>query len=187
MNWIANVMAASTVGMLTLVLGACDVTEPLPAPQPEPDMGLFACGFASACPHAHMHLDVDPPEAQECAARLAVEEQPAVLTADESLGGGVWETESLIIFPGDGTAIVHSRHRDCVDCEPAALPWENPTTDVCEIQDIDALTEACAGDEDEHACRWNMWNDGALGLANCEPASESYDCAQIESLLGTDA
>jgi len=194
---------AVVTGMLAMAGGvACDADEGAfdggagesdgeDEERAEPDPGLFACGLAPVCDNLHFHLDVGSPEAQECAARFIVSGQPGVLTADESIGGSLWETESLVIPLGDGTAIVQDRHRDCFDCIEDDLPWETVTTRICQLEDVSGLTRAC-GDEDDdthdaydaYGCRWNYWGVNAPGLMNCKPAERAYMCDEVEALLG---
>lgn len=149
---------------------------------PEPDAGLFTCPFTASCDRLLLHIEPDPYEAVECAAQLIVSEQPGLLMGFEWLGGSLDETESIVVLPGDGTVIVQERHRECYECDSETLPWEDVTTEICEIDGFEMLSTACA-DEDSSDCRWNHWGVRAPGVVNCQPAEQEYSCDDIDALL----
>ena len=141
---------------------------------------LFECSLTAACEQIYFHLDPEPADALACAADLIANGTPGVLSAIESLGGDIDETEKLVVLLGDGTALHQSRHRGCGGSEPCSdPPWEPVSRhSICDIADRRDVVEACScSGEDCGRCEWHPF-EGAL--INCREV-EDWTCEDVEA------
>lgn len=170
--------------------GAMDdgATDTDASPQP---LDLFACDFPTSCEPITEHTkDVDPPGAAECATRLAIDGEPGVVLHTAQLGGsGISETQRILVFLADGTAIVQQRVRQCDSFgDPGCTnedppPWELADEHLqCDVSVDPEIVEACGcepGDDNDAcdiACFTTSWIDG------CVP-TEPYSCEALSAVL----
>ncbi|WP_438005962.1 hypothetical protein WME89_46110 [Sorangium sp. So ce321] len=194
--WVALLLVAAQVPFVTACSGAVDGSgDPEPdtgtdpsgegggggasAPETAPD--LFACGLELSCDKISRHLAAEPREALECAARLLLSGGGGVLSALDTPGPFIDETESLIVVLGDGTALVQTRERHCgAPDEPPCQDdtWEAPSLhQICDVEIPASMEEACEEDSEE-GCVWVPWS----GLSNCQ-AVDDATCDDIADRL----
>ena len=143
---------------------------------------LFACGAPLDCEQMREHIEPEPWSALNCAAKLVLANEASVLSALYVPGPTFYQTESLILLRGDGTALVQTRHRECgwdeVCTQP--VPWEPSSVhQICDVGHADELAAACAA-EDDLSCAWSPWHTDAL--TNCHDV-EDWTCAEVSAAL----
>jgi len=170
--------AAGSMSDSATMDGTSDTGAPL-------HVDLFGCGFDLSCEQIREHVDISPWGSAECATELAVSGDPGLVNHLVFLGGDIDETERLVAFVGDGTAIRQWRHRECfgsgASCSEDTLPWEPSSEhELCDVSVAPNIVEACNCPETEDChfgCRTTDW------LGDCEPV-EDYSCEELGALIG---
>ncbi|WP_437682282.1 hypothetical protein [Sorangium sp. So ce131] len=146
---------------------------------------LFACNVPLTCEKIYSHIDTEPQSALNCAAELVLAGQPGAVQDLDYTGPLVSETERLTVFLGDGTALVQSRHRECLDpdaCpypvrgEPYHIPWTLFAHQICDVVINDYTIDGCARGDMGYC----IWLPGSL--TNCTDV-EDRQCAEVTGLL----
>lgn len=149
----------------------------------EVDNGWFDCSLPSDCGKISWHLEPWDEGGTDCAGTLIASGQPGVIRA-ERLGGGadVDETQIIVVSPGDGTVLMQSKERHCLENCPDEVPFE-PVSPVqqCDVAGLEQLVADC--ETEAASCAWWPWNAYGEMLENCVEV-EPLACADVEALAG---
>ena len=147
------------------------------------DNGWFDCSLPSDCGKISWHLEPWDEGSTDCAAMLIASGQPGVIRA-ERLGGGaeVDETQIIVVSPGDGTVLMQSKERTCIENCPEEVPFE-PVSPVqqCDVAGLDQLVADCQAQA--ASCEWWPWNAYGDMFENCVEV-DALACTDVEALAG---
>lgn len=144
----------------------------------QPPQGLFECAVPILCSMS-FHTYPEPPESPNCIAELATSGLPGAVVTAMIPGPYYSRTETLLVYAGDGTAITQSRHKECMSCDTATLPWGEPSDiRICDVVIDPAIVAGCDAN-DEEAC----WAMADSTIENCQPVAADPTCRDISTIL----
>jgi hypothetical protein len=133
---VASTGQAATTDVTTGV-GGHGGAEPSDNPQ-----GMFDCDFTPACEQVFIYQG-ERSGGLRCTAELALSGKSGIVIESASEGGiNPTTSEMLVLYAGDGIALVQERHSPCLGCA-----WEpNPATHVlrCPVVVSPEIAAACA-------------------------------------------